>query len=112
LNPCRWVRVRQMASPLQCEFSQAGQTKWGTLPHTPSAMMTATSNVCLSDVITGTDLENAFGRMYRSASLRAVRALVIEVLPMLAGQWRNSKVIVLGQQIFGTWTKFESERGG
>ena len=41
---------------------------------------------CLSDVIAGTDLENAFGRMYRSSALRAVRTLLPEVLPMLAGQ--------------------------
>ena len=66
---------------------------------------------CLSDVIAGTDLENAFGRMYRSADLRAVRTLLPEVLPMLAGRWRNRKVTVW-QHVLGKWTKFESARGG
>ncbi len=49
--------------------------------------------------------------MYRSAALRAVRTLLPEALPMLAGQWQNQKVNVW-QQVQGKWTKFESERGG
>ncbi len=57
---------------------------------------------CLSDVIAGTDLQNAVGRMYRSAALRAVRTLLPEVLPMLAGQWRNRNVIVW-QHVLGKW---------
>ena len=71
-------------------------------------------DTALNDVIAGTDLENAFGRLFRSSGLAATRALVPRLAPMLAGQWRNG-CSVAWQRVAeapGAWRRDLAWRGG
>eukprot|EP00972_Heterocapsa_arctica_P088587 13063104-Heterocapsa_arctica.AAC.1 len=62
-------------------------------------------------VITGTDLENAFGRMLRSTAVRATRKIAPTLIPMMIGQW--ARPVHAWQRVEnGRWRMDLSRRGG
>ena len=63
-----------------------------------------------SVAMTGTDLENAFGRMLRSRAMSATRRLAPALLPMLLGQWRRP--VKAWQRVEEGWRCDGSGRGG
>ena len=57
------------------------------------------------------DLKNAYGRMYRSRTLEAVRTKCPALAPQLAQQWERGATWAW-TKVNGVWTTFLSERGG
>lgn len=57
------------------------------------------------------DLKNAYGRMYRSRTLAAVREKCPALAPQLAQQW-DAGATWAWTRVDGVWTTFRSERGG
>ena len=64
------------------------------------------------DAITGTDLENAFCRMFRSKAIRAARRHLPQIAPILAGAWATGRVRVWQRCSGSGWRLSWSWRGG
>ena len=63
------------------------------------------------DAVAGLDMENAYGRIYRSVCMRGARELVSELLPLQACEWQTQGRVVW-QRCDGSWRKTITARGG
>ena len=59
----------------------------------------------------GLDLENAYGRAYRSACIRGLRRRAPTLAPLAATQW-SCAAVTAWQRADGSWRSSETTRGG
>ena len=62
-------------------------------------------------VFAGLDLENAYGRAYRSACVRGLRRRAPTLAPLAATQW-SCAAVTAWQRADGAWRSSETTRGG
>ena len=66
---------------------------------------------CDTETVVGTDLENAYGRAYRSSCPRGCRQRVPRLAVLAATQWSAGGTLVW-QRSGGTWRSSHTQRGG
>eukprot|EP00973_Karenia_brevis_P073554 10220817-Karenia_brevis.AAC.1 len=64
------------------------------------------------EAICGLDLENAYGRVHRSACMRGAIANVGGLAPLLAAEWQTQATVVFCLGLESTWGKVDMLKNG